>query len=421
MAVDVERTSKPPPPAEPAPVSEPPGKPRLWRRICVALLLIFGFILTPVAVLVTYAKTQVLDTDRYVATVKPLAKDPAVQNYIADTVTTNLLAQVDVKALVNDSLPPRAGVLAGPLSNALQGFVHETTLRFVQSNAFERIWVGANRVAHAQVDKVLTNKGGAVTVQKNGAVKVDLKGVAGAVQKQLIDQGLTVAEKIPLEKVNGSITIFQSEDLYKARKGAQLLDTVGYALPFVVFACLGGAVLLSVRKRRGFIKAAFAFAAGAVVLALVVNAARHVYLDSLPTTVPHDAAAAFFDTLLRSLHASVRNILLVSLVVFVAAFLSGPSHPAVAFRNWWARVISWAGGGDHAGWGLLYASPWVARNKRLLRIILAVVLFVVAFRWSHPTLAVLLWLSLLGVVGLVLIDFYGRPPAKATLEAAGKS
>ena len=53
-------------------MSDPPRKARLWRRLCIAVLLILGFILTPVAVLVTYAKTQVLDTDRYVATVKPL-------------------------------------------------------------------------------------------------------------------------------------------------------------------------------------------------------------------------------------------------------------------------------------------------------------------------------------------------------------
>src|SRR4051794_8092786 len=100
----VEVAQTPTPPAAPRePVAEPPRKPRLWRRFCVAVLLILGFVLTPVAVLVTYAKTQVLDTDRYVATVKPLAFHPAIQNYVADTITTNLLAQVDVKAYVNQA------------------------------------------------------------------------------------------------------------------------------------------------------------------------------------------------------------------------------------------------------------------------------------------------------------------------------
>ena len=419
MAVDVQQTSKPPPPAEPASAG-PSRKPRLWRRACVAVLLVLGFLLTPVAVLVTYAKTQILDTNRYVATVKPLATNPAVQNYIADTVSTALLAQVDVKGYVDDALsalPPRAQGLSTPIANAVQNVVHEATLRFVQSSAFQQVWVGANRAAHAQINKVLTNEGGAVTVQRDGAVKVDLKGVAGAVQKQLVDSGLTVAQKIPLDKVNGSITVFQSQDLYKARQGAKLLNTVGYALPFIVVACFGGAILLSVNKRRAFIKAAFFFAAGALVLALLVNGARHVYLNAVPTSVPQGAAAAFYDTLLRSLHTSVRNIALVSVVVFLVAFLSGPARPAVAFREWWARMIASAGGGaDHAAVGALSANAWVARNKRLLRIILAVVLFVVAFRWPHPTSAVLVWLAVLGLIALIVIDFYGRTPGVAGAE-----
>src|SRR5436190_8123760 len=149
------------------PVAEPPRKPRLWRRFCVAVLLILGFVLTPVAVLVTYAKTQVLDTDRYVATVKPLASHPAIQNYVADTITTNLLAQVDVKAYVNQALQalPAEGqllqrlpgqgaasqALAGPISSAVQNFVHQAALRVVQSSQFQRIWEAANRTAHAQM------------------------------------------------------------------------------------------------------------------------------------------------------------------------------------------------------------------------------------------------------------------------------
>src|SRR4051794_11424034 len=94
----------------------PPGidrgpKPPVWRRFLVALLLIVGFLLTPVAVLVTYAKTQVLDTDRYVATIRPLASDPAIQNAAADKIASQLLAQVDVKQYVAEALPPQAQAL----------------------------------------------------------------------------------------------------------------------------------------------------------------------------------------------------------------------------------------------------------------------------------------------------------------------
>jgi len=403
--------------ADVPPVRARVPKPPLWRRLCVAVLLILGFLLTPVAVLVTYAKTQVLDTDRYVATVRPLASNPAVQDYVATTVANSLLAQVNVKQYVTEALPDRAQALSGPISGAVESFVREASVRAVQSDLFARVWVQANQVAHAQMVRVLTGDSAAVKVQRNGAVQVDLRGVAGAVKQQLQDSGLTIAEKIPLDRVNGNITIFQSEDLYKARKAASLLNTVGYALPFIVFGCFGLAILISPRHRRAFIKASFFFAAGAIVLALLVNGARHFYLEALPKNVPQNASAAFFDTMFRSLHTSVRNILLVSIVVAVAALVSGPARPAVAFRSWWHRTVSWAGAdADRTGWGVLGSNSWMARNKTVLRIILAVIIFIAAFRWPHPTSAVLIWLVILGLIGLVLIDFFGRVPAAEVRE-----
>ena len=432
MAVEVAPQSKPPAPPESRPVDDHARKPSLWRRICVAVLLILGFVLTPVAVLVTYTKTQVLDTDRYVATVKPLASDPAVQNYIADEVTANLLAQVDVKGYVTDvvtalqSAPavqalPQQGQrlqgLAGPITTSIENFVHQAVLRIVQSSQFQRIWETANRGVHAQMVKVLTNEGAAVSVERNGAVKLDLKGIAGLVQQRLDEAGFTLADKIPVDKVSGSIVLFQSEELYKARRGAQVLNNIGYALPFIVLACFGGAILLSARKRRAFIKAAVAFALGAVVLALLVNGARHLYLHALSKDVPQAAAAAIYDNLLRSLHTSVRNILFVALVIAAVAWVSGPARPAVAFRGWWARSMAWAGGdADH---GMRSANAWVSGNKRLLRILLAIVVFLLAFRWPHPTTAVLFWLAVLGIVGLVIIDFYGRGSDSARQSPAG--
>jgi hypothetical protein len=101
----------------------------------------------------------------------------------------------------------------------------------------------------------------------------------------------------------------------------------------------------------------------------------------------------------------------VAIVVAVAAFVAGPARPAAAFRGWWGRAVTWAGtDAGQAGWGVLSSSNWIGRNKRLLRILLAVAIFVIAFRWPQPTSAVLIWLALLGLVGLALIDFYGRTP-----------
>src|SRR3974377_126518 len=112
--------ASPPASAHPAPRS---------RRVLVALLLVIGAVLTPLAMVTLFVKSQVTDTSRYVQTVKPLASDPAVQAYIADTVTQQLFTQVDVESYVKDALPSRPEPLAGPLPTPFNSLPPEAPLR----------------------------------------------------------------------------------------------------------------------------------------------------------------------------------------------------------------------------------------------------------------------------------------------------
>ena len=59
---------------------------RRSHRFWVAILLVLGTLLTAL----TYVKTQVTDTGRYLQTVRPLASDPAVQSYVAGQISSQL-------------------------------------------------------------------------------------------------------------------------------------------------------------------------------------------------------------------------------------------------------------------------------------------------------------------------------------------
>src|SRR4051794_41566542 len=83
--------------SEPAPRRLDPG--RLWRPVVMAVCLGLVVLLAPLSVVATWAHRQVSDTDRYVATVAPLASDPAVQDAIADRITTEVLTYIDVRSL----------------------------------------------------------------------------------------------------------------------------------------------------------------------------------------------------------------------------------------------------------------------------------------------------------------------------------
>ncbi len=386
-------------------------RPRRRHRILVALLLVIGFVLTPVTIVVLYAHTQITDTGRYVATIKPLASDPAVQSYAADEITNELFANVDVHKYVVQALPDRAQSLAGPLTSALKSFTHEASLRVLESKQFQTLWVEASRAAHAQINNALSGaKSSALTSNTNGTVSLDLSKVATAVKSDLESTGIGVFSKIPADKISGKITIFHSAGLYKARRAYSALNRIAFALPFLVVAAFGGAILLSANRRRGFMKAAIAFTLGALLLAIVLTVARGIYLNEATNGgIPHDAAAAVYDAVVKLLHRSIRTILAFSIAVVVAAFFAGPSRLAVWFRAKVRNAALWLGQqSDTAGWTVLGPSPFAVKHKSALRIAIAVVGFVILFAWNRPTPMVVFWLVVLVLLALAIVEFLGR-------------
>ncbi|HEY7438013.1 MAG TPA: hypothetical protein VIC35_01325 [Acidimicrobiia bacterium] len=390
------------------------------HRGWVALLLVIGMLLTPITIAALYLKSEITDTGRYVQSVKPLSSNPAIQAYVADDITGALFKQVNISQYVHEALPERAEVLAGPLTSALKGFVHEATLRILATHQFQQLWVDANRLAHAQLVDVLTgNHTSGVTVTSKGAVQINLSSVATLVSTKLQSSGINLFSKIPTDKIGGKVTIFQSTDLYKARQAVGVLNAAAFVLPFLVLAAFGGAIYLSRSRRRGFVLAAVAFTVGALMLALFLAVARGVYLNAATNNqFPYDAAAAMYDTLVRFLHTSVRAVLTFSAIVLIAVLFAGPSRFAVWFRSSMRWCANWLGAeSEKAGWDWLAPNALVVRRKKVLRIVVAAIAFLVLFRWHHPTPVTVIWVGVITLALLGLIEFFGREPEPANPDA----
>ena len=94
------------------------------RRSFIAMaLLIVGSLLLPVSVLTIWTRNLLLDTDRYVATVEPLASDPTVQAAVSARISAKVAELIDVKSLAEEALPERAQVLAVPIAAATRWYV----------------------------------------------------------------------------------------------------------------------------------------------------------------------------------------------------------------------------------------------------------------------------------------------------------
>jgi hypothetical protein len=397
--------------------------------VVASLLIVVGCVLAPVSVVAVWTRNQVTDTSRYVATVTPLADDPAIQAAIADQITAKVFTYLDVQGLTTQAvqalsergnLPPRLATqleaLAVPIANGVQSFTRDQVGKVVQSDAFADAWVQANRAAHGELVAALTGEGGsgAVTVQ-NDTVSVNLAAFIQVVKARLVEAGFSVAARIP--EVQASFVLFQSSDITRARSAFNLLNTLGIWLPILALILLGIGVYVAKDHRRALVGAALGVAAGMVLLALALAIFRSIYLDAVPASVlPHDAAAVLYDTIVRFLRLGLRTILVLALVVAGGAFLSGGSVTAVRTRQGLAGAIGWLqGSAEHAGLRTGPVGVWVGANKRPLRIAAVTVAALVLVFWGRPTGKVVLGLTLALLLVLAIIEFLGRP---ARVEAA---
>jgi hypothetical protein len=123
-----------------------------WRAPVSLVLIVLGCILAPVAVIGVWAGNEVSDTGRYVATVEPLIHDPAIQNYLAGQITTQITSHLNITGTISQAsaqlnskgLPKISSLLTtfGPqIASAVTGFIHSAVHSVIASKAAATIWV----------------------------------------------------------------------------------------------------------------------------------------------------------------------------------------------------------------------------------------------------------------------------------------
>ena len=404
--------------AQPKPTRAHPG---LGRRIVAIVLVVLTAVLALAAVPALYLRSEVIDTDRYVATVAPLASDPAVQAEIADKVTQQIAASVDFEAITRDALnelsktaPRVAAVITGlapAIAEQTRSLIHSAVARFVATPQFQDLWIQVNRVAHQGLVNLATGNaaGGTVTIDESGAVTISTKDIIARVKTQLVQQGVDIAARIP--EVEGHITLFQSPELVRATEVMRTLDATAPILGWLTVISAVGAVAVAPRgeKRRFTSAVGLAVAVAMALLALGLVIGRSILLNSLPPDALSPAAAqSVVETLLVPLRTSVRFVFVVGLLIALAAFLGGHSRPAEFVRHGLATAGDYITGKVGAG----QAKPWqhwLARYRRILEATIVGIAVLVLIFWQDPTAAVAIWTAVLAVLAILLVELLCRP------------
>ena len=366
-----------------------PARRHRTRGVVAVILVILTVVSLALAVPGTWLRRTTENTDRYIAVVGPLAQDPAVQEYMARTITDEAFTALGVQeqlASVIQQKAPALAFLAVPITTSVRGFVQDQVLKLVQTQAFQDLWVSANRFAQSQIVAILHGKGTDLLSTNNGQVVLNLLPIVNQalaqvsqVASDLLGHPITLptitAADLPSDAIAkieaatgvqlpsnfGQIVVVDSQKLAAVQDGFSIASRLVYAT-LILFALLFiAAMWVSVHRRRTLIQL---LSASAVVLVIE----RRFYIHEASSIVngvkPENQAAA--QAVVNALKGSFLRytgwLLAIAVVAVVIALITGPYPWAVTFRGWvkdlFEAVVGAAKGADRSA-----AGTWVAAHR----------------------------------------------------------
>jgi hypothetical protein len=337
------------------------------RRTVAALLVVVAALGLTASVVGVWAGRTTLNTDRWVATVTPLAEDPAVQAAVSTYMTAQIFDTLDVQQRVEEALPPRAAFLATPLTSRMRSYVHDSVDKVLASEQFARLWPEMNRRAHRQVMAVINSESNVVR-ERGDRVTLNLLPVVNEVLRLLEQQVPTLfgrtlnlpsisngqipagleariesALGVKLPSNFGEVTIYRGDELAAAQDAVVNVKKFLLLLVLGSFLALALALWISPWRRRTTLQLGIWLVISVVAMTSLLRAIRAQLVEEVPAGVLRDGADAAAHVVFTTLRERGTQLLWLGIVIALVAYLVGPARVPVALRRWsvdGARVLN---------------------------------------------------------------------------------
>lgn len=410
------------------PTTSPPARTRPWGWTLLAtVLIVIGSLLAPAAVIASWAKVELTDTDRFVAAYAPLAKDVAVRAFVTDQTVEVITEQVDIPQLTSDVIDGITELgtgpvatralesLKGPAAQGIESLIASTVSNFVSSEAFANVWSQALRISHSQLVSALQNTpGSAIELSGNGEVGIQLGPIIAEVKQVLIAQGLTFAAQIPA--IDRTIIVAQSDALPSVQIGYGIAVTAGAWLPWIALAFLIAGVLVARRRAVAAIWAAVGLGLGAAILIAAFAIARVVFITAVsPSLLPADAAGSILESVISAMRATAVSVLVLAILVAVVVWFAGPFAAPTRLPGLSAAGADWVrDAAERRGVTTGRTGEWLYAQRLLLRVVIGVIAAAVVLFVRPLTPSVTIWTLVLAAIVIGLLQLLQRPPEADT-------
>jgi hypothetical protein len=324
----------------PAGARQAPGRARTIGAVACGVLAVVGLILTTVAV---WAQATVFDGAKVSGIVGDALAEPDVEAALAQYVTDQVLAAVDLEAAISGVLPTQLQRLTPTLVAGAGAALERGVTRLVATPEVQEIMTELVERAHRRAMRLLQGDGlldGVSVVE--GRVTVNLLPLVGRGVARLQQQGLLerlqlpelTADGDPAEQIAqleastgrdlpddfGQLVVYESatladrqESLERAQQTVALAKRATWLLPAITVAAAAACVLLARDRRRAALMLGLTVFAGMV----VVRAAIHRATDDAPELAATPGGRAAIDAVLGG--ASTGLLRLTGAIMLVAA------------------------------------------------------------------------------------------------------
>ena len=335
-----------PAPGAPTQEAPKPASRHLPRRISAWVLVVLASLLIPISVISVWAIRTVTNTDQYVATMAPLARNQVIDEHLAAKATDALFSTHIVENKVTAALPAKAKPIVTPIVNQVHSYVEGLALKFFESPQFGKLWDGLNRHTHDAVVDVLTGKQSPLTkkLEKGGGIVVNVTPALNNIIDKANAKGITLfnpAKAILTQGDKLGVTVVSKSQVSQFTGLFNLIVKLKWVIPAIALALAALGIGIAVERRKTLLRMAIGVALVTMVLLAGLSLGRITFINQAGHSFNRDVAAAVWDTMLRFLKTDLRWMLLISVLVALGAWLAGPARYAVWIRSTVARGARW--------------------------------------------------------------------------------
>jgi len=323
-----------------------PPRARRTRRITAWVLVVLTALLIPISVISIWAIRTVTNTDQYVATLAPLARNQVIVDHLAAKATDELFSTHIVQNKVTAALPPKAKPIVTPIVAQVHNYVYGLALKVFESPKFGKLWDTLNRHTHDAVIDVLTGKQTPLTqkLEKGGGIVVNVTPALNDLINQANAKGVTLFNPLKPILTKGDklgVTVVSKSQVSKFTGLFNAIVTLKWAIPAVALALAAIGIALAVERRKTLLRMAIGVGLVTLLLLAGLSLGRITFINQAGQSFNRQVAASVWDIMLRFLKTDLRWMLLVSVLVALGAWLAGPARYAVWIRSTCAKGGRW--------------------------------------------------------------------------------